>query len=57
MESKKDISYFVDEIETIFQPFAYDGSWKRIEKLLNDYYRFTRNRIIADIKNGTIQVD
>ena len=35
--SKKDISYLVGEIESIFRPFAYHGSQERIEKLLIDY--------------------
>lgn len=50
--SKKDIPYFVDEIESIFQPFACDGSSERIEKLLIDYKYFIKKEIIRDIKNG-----
>jgi len=57
MNKQKDISYLVDEFEMIFQPFAYEGSWKQIEKLLLDYKDFIKQSIVNDIKNGTIKID
>jgi hypothetical protein len=48
----KDIDYLVEEFETIFQPFAYDGSSEKLAKLLLDYKDFIIESIIKDIKLG-----
>lgn len=55
MNKKVKLTDIVDEVDYIFQPFATDDTWERIEKLLLNYAKYIKQDIISDMKNGREQ--